>query len=143
MIDAFGHTLSEGDRVLYSTKNSYGTVYVVGTITELIPAKAHNMARVIINPDKASVASLLPFSKHPSVYAINCVLLEKQQEAQSIIQEWVNKQSHDKCWYYPDLFRKLADLFKIKAPDPGLPSEDEFKSGCEHYRKEVYHEQQT
>lgn len=31
-----------------------------------------------------------------------CALTKK------IIQEWLDKQGHDRCWYYPDLFMKLA-----------------------------------
>ena len=61
-----------------------------------------------------------------------------EARAKQIIQKWVDKQGHDRCWYYPELFRELADLFGVKASDPGLPPEEEFKAGCERYRKEEY-----
>jgi hypothetical protein len=38
-------------------------------------------------------------------------------EARKIIQEWVDKRGHDNCWYYPDLFRRLVDVFGIEKPD--------------------------
>jgi len=64
---------------------------------------------------------------------------EKIKEAKKIIQEWVDKQGHDRCWYYPDLFRKLAELFEIQpAKNPALPPLEEFKKGCENYQKEEY-----
>lgn len=60
-------------------------------------------------------------------------------EARKIIQEWVDKQGHDRCWYYPDLFRKLADLFEIEASkNPSLPPLEEFKKGCERYQQEEF-----
>ncbi len=62
--------------------------------------------------------------------------------AKAIIQEWIAKQGHNRCWYYPDLFRQLADLFGIECPDPGLPPEEEFKKGCDQYRQEEYSKKQ-
>lgn len=64
--------------------------------------------------------------------------VEQNEKAKQIIQSWVNKRGHDRCWYYPDLFRQLADLFGIETQDPGLPPEEEFRAGCERYRKEEY-----
>ena len=65
---------------------------------------------------------------------------KKYHEAQHLIQEWVNKQGHDRCWYYPDLFRKLADTFQVKlSQEPSLPPLEEFKKGCEKYQQEEYH----
>lgn len=69
-------------------------------------------------------------------------LEQKFNEAKSVIQEWVDKQGHDRCWYYPDLFRKLADIFEINcSKDPSLPPLEEFKKGCERYQKEEYEKQ--
>ncbi len=64
---------------------------------------------------------------------------DKFNEAKGIIQEWVDKQGHERCWYYPDLFRKLADIFEVKATKkPALPPIEEFKKGCEKYQQEEY-----
>jgi len=66
-------------------------------------------------------------------------LEEKAKGAKIIIQEWVDKQEHDRCWYYPDLFRKLAEVFDVKySREPRLPSLKEFKIGCERYQEEEY-----
>ena len=65
--------------------------------------------------------------------------LEKINEAKKMIQEWVDKQGHDRCWYYPDLFRKLVELFQINPnKSPSLPPLEEFKVGCEKYQEEEY-----
>ena len=64
---------------------------------------------------------------------------EKMQKAKYIIQAWVDKQGHDRCWYYPDLFRKLAALFNVApSQNPALPPLDEFKKRCERYQEEEY-----
>lgn len=65
-------------------------------------------------------------------------LEEKFDEARNIIQEWASKQGHERCWYYPDLFRKLAEIFEIEYTNPSLPPLEEFKKGCERYQKEEY-----
>ncbi len=66
-------------------------------------------------------------------------LERRYNEAKGIIQEWVDKQGHHRCWYYPDLFRKLADIFEVRpSRDPGLPSIQEFRKGCEKYQEEEY-----
>ena len=64
---------------------------------------------------------------------------EKLGEVKKIIQEWIDKQGHDRCWYYPELFRKLVGLLDIKqTTDSELPSLEEFKLGCEKFQKEEY-----
>ncbi len=64
---------------------------------------------------------------------------EKLQEAKQILQQWVDKQSHERCWYYPDLFNQLVILFGIKpSKEPSLPPLKEFKMGCERYQEEEY-----
>jgi len=64
---------------------------------------------------------------------------EKLERAKSVIQEWMDKQGHDRCWYYPDLFMKLAEIFDVKpSKEPNLPPLQEFKKGCERYQKEEY-----
>lgn len=64
---------------------------------------------------------------------------QKLHQAKQIIQEWVDQQVHDRCWYYPDLFNQLVDLFEIKATkEPKLPLLEEFKEGCCRYQKEEF-----
>ena len=69
-------------------------------------------------------------------------LANLQAEARSILQEWVDKQGHERCWYYPELFKKLAALYGVKPTvDPALPPEEEFEKGCQQYRREEYSKQ--
>lgn len=64
---------------------------------------------------------------------------KKYAKAKAIVQEWVDKQGHDRCWYYPELFRRLVDLFDITpSKDPALPPLEEFKKGCARYQEEEY-----
>ncbi len=57
----------------------------------------------------------------------------------STLQEWADKQGHDRCWYFPDIFGQLARILGITPEKtPELPSEEEFKAGCERYRLEQY-----
>ena len=59
--------------------------------------------------------------------------------AQEIVKEWVDQQGHDRCWYYPDLFRKLQRVLNVyPTREPFLPPLEEFKHGCEHYQQEEY-----
>jgi len=67
---------------------------------------------------------------------------EKYYLARNVIQEWVDKQGHNRCWYYPDLFNRLVEVYDIKLKkDPSLPPLDEFKKGCERYQKEEFERQ--
>ena len=59
----------------------------------------------------------------------------------AIVQEWLDQQGHDRCWYYPELYNRLAhefDLTPTKAPC--LPSRAEFENGCKKYADEQYRE---
>lgn len=60
-------------------------------------------------------------------------------ETKRILQDWVDQQGHDRCWYYPDLFRRLIALHGVKAfKEPHLPPLEEFKRGCERYQREEF-----
>lgn len=62
-----------------------------------------------------------------------------EAETRSILQEWVDQQGHNRCWYYPELFRRLVALYGVEASkEPALPPEEEFKAGCNKYREEEY-----
>lgn len=64
---------------------------------------------------------------------------EKFIKAKSIIQEWVDQQGHERCWYYPDLFNELVKLFEIKQTvESKLPPRKEFEEGCRRYQAEQF-----
>lgn len=61
------------------------------------------------------------------------------ESARQILNEWIAKQTHDRCWYYPDLFRKLIACLRIDASiDPQLPTRKDFEDGCRRYQDEEY-----
>lgn len=65
--------------------------------------------------------------------------MDRDAQTRAIIQEWVDKQGHDRCWYYPDLFRRLAALHDIRPTvDPVLPAREEFERGCDRFQDEEY-----
>lgn len=60
-----------------------------------------------------------------------------------LVQDWLDKQGHDRCWYYPEIFTELAralDLQHIVLKPPQLPSLAEFRTGCERFQREEYPE---
>lgn len=61
------------------------------------------------------------------------------EEARKLLQQWVDKQGHDRCWYYPEIFKQLCQLFDVKLKvDPSLPPRNEFEEGCRKYQEEEY-----
>ncbi len=64
---------------------------------------------------------------------------EKLEQVKQILQQSIEKQGHERCWYHPDLFQKLIDLLEIKtAKNPCLPPRKEFEQGCKRYQEEQY-----
>lgn len=63
---------------------------------------------------------------------------DKCKKTEEILREWVNKKGRENCHYYPDLFNKLCELYKINRENKELPPEEEFKVYCELYREEIY-----
>ena len=60
-------------------------------------------------------------------------------EAKRVTQEWLDKQSHDRYWYYPDLFSNLVKILNVRATKtPSLPARAEFEEGCRKYQDEEY-----
>jgi hypothetical protein len=56
------------------------------------------------------------------------------------LQNWIDKQGHNKCWYYPEIFRRLCDLLNVKpSVAPYIPTEDEFIPECKRYYQEEVH----
>lgn len=65
---------------------------------------------------------------------------EKLANCRELLEVWINKQSHDRCWYYPDIFNSLCLELGIKQEiKSDLPPEHEFKAGCERYILEQYY----
>ncbi len=63
----------------------------------------------------------------------------KCDSAEQVLQQWLDKQSHDRCWYYPDLFNELVKIFKLSSTNvPNLPPRVEFEEGCRKYQDEEY-----
>jgi hypothetical protein len=68
---------------------------------------------------------------------------EKYDRARAIVQQWVDEQGHERCWYYPDLFRELAALMDVTPTrEPALPPRAEFERGCKRYQDEEYQDRQ-
>lgn len=65
---------------------------------------------------------------------------QKLEKITATVKEWLAHQDHDRCHYYPDIFRRIAEILEIKYREPSLPPEEEFRRGCERYRLEIYHE---
>ena len=60
-------------------------------------------------------------------------------EVKNLIQQWTDKQGHDRCWYYPELFSQLEKLFGIVPTVAAcLPPKEEFKKGCEIFCNQQY-----
>jgi len=67
--------------------------------------------------------------------------VEKFNHAKSLIKEWASKQGHDRCWFYPEIFGQLVELFGIDIPSPSLPTREEFEQGCKRYADQQFNPQ--
>jgi hypothetical protein len=66
-------------------------------------------------------------------------MCDKCQEIADLLKEWADKQGHDRCWYYPDVFRQLCFVLGVTlTSEPHLPPLDEFKKGCDRYQSEEF-----
>ncbi|MBI2452270.1 hypothetical protein HYV50_04320 [Candidatus Pacearchaeota archaeon] len=64
---------------------------------------------------------------------------QKYQEARKALQEWLDKQGHNMCWYYPEIFRELSKILEVTpSRKPDLPPREEFRPNCERYECEIY-----
>lgn len=67
--------------------------------------------------------------------------LNRAGRCREVLKEWVSKQGHDRCWYYPDLFNQLCKILCVDAPiHLNRPSRKEFEFGCERFQDEEYRE---
>lgn len=64
-------------------------------------------------------------------------MCQQCDEIKAIVQEWTDKQGHNRCWYYPELFRKLAKILSIKGEPKQVPRA-EFERGCSQFQDEEY-----
>lgn len=62
--------------------------------------------------------------------------------ARQVVIDWYTKQGHERCHYYPELFRRLCVAFGITVHDDfkDLPSLEEFNFGCQRFQCELYGE---
>lgn len=61
------------------------------------------------------------------------------EATKAILQDWLDKQGHERCWYYPDLFEALAKLHGVTMKEsPSLPARAEFEAGCKKYQEEEF-----
>lgn len=63
---------------------------------------------------------------------------EKCNKAVELLTDWESKQSHDACWYYPEVFNDLQKLFGITPSEKELPPKEEFERGCKAYQLHLY-----
>lgn len=64
---------------------------------------------------------------------------EKLQRIEQLVRDWDGKTGHDRCWYYPDLFRQIAGILGLElTTTPELPARAEFEEGCRRYQEQEY-----
>ncbi len=62
----------------------------------------------------------------------------KNEKVKALLVEWKNKQGHDGCWYYPELFRQMAAVLEVDVALTPTISRQEFMGGCNRFQDEVY-----
>ena len=63
---------------------------------------------------------------------------EKLELIRAAIQEWSGQQGHDRCWYYPDIFKRIADIAGVDVPaKPDIPR-PEFEQGCRRFQDQEF-----
>jgi len=66
-------------------------------------------------------------------------MMTKEDQTKEIIQTWLDQQGHDRCWYYPDLFMQLVNLYGLTPSKlPSLPPKSEFEEGCRRYQEQEF-----
>jgi hypothetical protein len=74
----------------------------------------------------------------------NSKALQLASATHKLVAEIANRQGHNICWWLPELFGKLCELYGIQPTTPmRLPSEREFEGGCNLFRRELYVSQIT
>jgi hypothetical protein len=63
---------------------------------------------------------------------------DKLEQIRQVILEWDGKKGHDRCWYYHDLFNKIANIAGVQLkPSPGVTRE-EFRQGCAFFEEQEF-----
>jgi hypothetical protein len=66
-------------------------------------------------------------------------LRDENTQVRAVIQSWLDQQGHNRCWYYPELFRQLVQILHLTMTvEPALPPRCEFRAGCQRYEGEEY-----
>lgn len=65
-------------------------------------------------------------------------MCDRCEMARSLLENWANKQGHERCWWHPDILTALANALDVKIPPPILPLQAEFSKGCDIYKAEQY-----
>ena len=55
-----------------------------------------------------------------------------------LINTWVNKTGHHKCWYYPDIFKEIAETLNISIEQTPTVKLEDFRNGCYAYTCDLY-----
>lgn len=56
-----------------------------------------------------------------------------------ILESWLNKQGHDRCFWHPEVLQMLANVYGLKQTVPSeLPPIEEFRLGCALFTNEEY-----
>lgn len=65
--------------------------------------------------------------------------MDKLDKIKKLIEDWINKQGHNRCWFYPEIFNKICEELGIQQVAPScLPSRSDFEEGCRRYQNEQY-----
>lgn len=65
--------------------------------------------------------------------------MNELEKIKQLVQSWLNKQGHDRCWYYPEIFQQIAEILNIDIEeDQKLPSLLEFREGCRKFQEKEY-----
>lgn len=63
----------------------------------------------------------------------------KLNKIKTVLQTWIDKQSHERCWWFPEILTELTQILDIEmTKQPCLPSRKEFEEGCKRYQEEQY-----
>lgn len=76
--------------------------------------------------------------KHPDMEAELVKSLKMLSEIERLVRDWRDKQGHQACWYYPEIFREICKVLGVECHLVPSMSRECFRAGCERYMDEVY-----
>lgn len=111
-------------------------IYVAGKAQEVCPANSTAVIRIDQMPTLTVIGEYpMEIMWPPKPQSVS----QKLNHVKNLVQEWLNKQSHQRCWYYPEIFNKVAEYLGLKQELPSeLPPRCEFEEGCKRYQDEEY-----